>query len=111
MLILLFSLRVKEEDREYKKKIKVTGGGPAPPPPKATEEIALAASMMQADLAMGNNVYESFTVMPAIADCAPDVLALDDEGNFSVNFSTLSMHNINVNQMRIKAHSLGKFLF
>ncbi|KAK3870421.1 hypothetical protein Pcinc_024346 [Petrolisthes cinctipes] len=54
--------KVKDEDREFKKKIKVTGGGCPPTPPKAMEEIALAASMMTVDLAMGNDVFETFNI-------------------------------------------------
>lgn len=50
---LLPFCRVKDEDREYKKKIKTTGGGPPPTPPKPKEEISFAASMMAVDLAMG----------------------------------------------------------
>lgn len=55
---------MKDGDREYKKKIKPTGGGPPPSRPKATEEFTLAASMMEFDLAVGDNVYDSFGQAP-----------------------------------------------
>ncbi|KAK3880938.1 hypothetical protein Pcinc_014588 [Petrolisthes cinctipes] len=75
--------KVKDEDREFKKKIKVTGGGCPPTPPKATEEIALAASMMTADLAMGNDVFETFNVEPVHDSSAADVYELQEEGGSS----------------------------
>ncbi|KAK3890065.1 hypothetical protein Pcinc_005980 [Petrolisthes cinctipes] len=71
--------KVKDEDREFKKKIKVTGGGCPPTPPKATEEIALAASMMTVDLAMGNDVFETFNVEPVHNSSAADVYELQEE--------------------------------
>ncbi|KAK3890079.1 hypothetical protein Pcinc_005949 [Petrolisthes cinctipes] len=71
--------KVKDEDREFKKKIKVTGGGCPPTPPKAMEEIALAASMMTVDLAMGNDVFETFNVEPVHNSSAADVYELQEE--------------------------------
>ncbi|KAK3882467.1 hypothetical protein Pcinc_013174 [Petrolisthes cinctipes] len=65
--------------KEYKKKIKVTGGGCHPTPPKATEEIALAASMMTVDLAMGNDVFETFNQEPVHDSSAADVYELQEE--------------------------------
>ncbi|KAK4321028.1 hypothetical protein Pmani_008136 [Petrolisthes manimaculis] len=71
--------KVKDEDREFKKKIKVTGGGCPPTPPKPTEEITLAASMMTVDLAMGNNVFETFTLEPVHNSSAAVVRELQEE--------------------------------
>ena len=63
--ILVVFLQGEREDREFKKKIKTTGGGSPPATPKLKEEIALSASMMAIDLAMGNDVYDSFTLVPS----------------------------------------------
>ena len=63
--ILVVFLQDERENREFKKKIKTTGGGPPPATPKPKEEIALSASMMAIDLAMGNEVYDSFILVPS----------------------------------------------
>ncbi|KAK4317650.1 hypothetical protein Pmani_011272 [Petrolisthes manimaculis] len=70
--------KVKEE-RKFKKKIKVTGGGCPPTPPNAPEEIALVASMMTVDLAMGDDVFETFTLEPVHKSSAADVYELRKE--------------------------------
>ena len=54
-----FPCRVKQEDNEYKKKLKTTGGGSPPNPPEPSEEMALAASMMSEELAMGSDVCDT----------------------------------------------------
>lgn len=78
-------LQVKEQERDFKKKISITGGGDPPSPPKPQEEIALAASMMAIDLAMGNDVYEAYTKAPAINDSDSVLTELQKEGNLSVD--------------------------
>ena len=39
-----------------------TGGGPPPTPPKVTEETAIASSMMEVDLTMGDNAVDIFNI-------------------------------------------------
>lgn len=69
--------------------MKTTGGGPPPTPPKPKEEISLAASMMSVDLAMGNDVYESFRIAPDINDSESNVYVLQEEGKFSVDLISI----------------------
>ena len=83
----LSSFRVKQEDRVFKKKMKTTGGGPPPTPPKQKEEHSLAASMMEVDLAMGNEVYETFALEPSDGRTSPTLLyVLDKESKFCIDF-------------------------
>ncbi|KAK3889762.1 hypothetical protein Pcinc_006325 [Petrolisthes cinctipes] len=73
------SKRVKDKDRKFKSKIKVTGAGHPPTFPKTVEEIVRVTSMMAKDLAKGNDMFETFTVVPVNDSSAADVYELQEE--------------------------------
>ena len=90
---LQFIFRVKKEDLEYKKKVRITGGGQHPEPPNFTEDMVLAASMMRADLEMPGQA-EEYGVPPA------SVVKSFPPGNiksmflFFVAFCNISSHKV-----------------
>lgn len=63
-----------------------TGGGPPPTPPKVTEETAIASSMMEVDLTMGDDAVDVFntealsdadgTTLPHLSMCIGTYLPL-----------------------------------
>lgn len=51
---------MKQDDSDFKKRIRKTGGGTPPDLPKLSEDMEIAASMMGAELNMSQNVVETF---------------------------------------------------
>ena len=60
--------------------MKGTGDGPPPTPPKATEETAIASSMMEVDLTMGDNAVDVF--------CIEELSDADDTSSSLLSLST-----------------------
>ena len=101
---LLF-FRVKKEDIEYKKKIRITGGGQHPA--NFTEDMVLAASMMRADLEMTGQA-EEYGVSPA------SVVESFPPGNiklmflFFIAFCNISSHKVFALFPNLYEHKLYK---
>ena len=104
--IFLF-FRVKKEDLEYKKKVRITGGGQHPEPPNYTEDMVLAASMMRADLEMSGQADEYGVPPTSVVESFPP-------GNiksmflFIVAFCNISSHKVFALPPNLYEHKLYK---